>query len=145
MGSMSLMHWLVVLAIVLVLFGAGKLPRVMGDFAKGIKAFKAGMKEEDEDRGRGSRRTTQVPPPAGHRRRPAAAGHVERLRRPGPRPARLTPTPAEGDRRWPRRRRAARAPGRLAASSPNDRLEIRHDPAEGPRRLRARADRRRVA
>ena len=48
MGSMSLMHWLVVLAIILVLFGAGKLPRVMGDFAKGIKAFKAGMKEEDE-------------------------------------------------------------------------------------------------
>jgi sec-independent protein translocase protein TatA len=42
------MHWLVVLAIVLVLFGAGKLPRVMGDFAKGIKAFKSGMKEEDE-------------------------------------------------------------------------------------------------
>ena len=48
MGSMSLMHWLVVLAIILVLFGAGKLPRVMGDFAKGIKAFKSGMKEEDE-------------------------------------------------------------------------------------------------
>ena len=46
MGSMSLVHWLVVLAIVLVLFGAGKLPRVMGDFAKGIKAFRAGMKEE---------------------------------------------------------------------------------------------------
>jgi sec-independent protein translocase protein TatA len=46
---MSLMHWLVVLAIVLVLFGAGKLPRVMGDFAKGIKAFKAGMKEGDEE------------------------------------------------------------------------------------------------
>ena len=56
MGSMSLMHWLVVLAIVLVLFGAGKLPRVMGDFAKGIKAFKAGMKEEDE--------TAATPPPA---------------------------------------------------------------------------------
>jgi sec-independent protein translocase protein TatA len=56
MGSMSLMHWLVVLAIVLVLFGAGKLPRVMGDFAKGIKAFKAGMKEEDE--------TTATVPPA---------------------------------------------------------------------------------
>jgi sec-independent protein translocase protein TatA len=49
MGSMSLMHWLVVLAIVLVLFGAGKLPRVMGDFAKGIKAFKAGMKEPEEE------------------------------------------------------------------------------------------------
>ncbi|HTZ34709.1 MAG TPA: twin-arginine translocase TatA/TatE family subunit [Stellaceae bacterium] len=56
MGSMSLVHWLVVLAIVLVLFGAGKLPRVMGDFAKGIKAFKAGMKDEDE--------VQPTPPPA---------------------------------------------------------------------------------
>jgi sec-independent protein translocase protein TatA len=59
---MSLMHWLVVLAIVLVLFGAGKLPRVMGDFAKGIKAFKAGMKEEEE---------AEVIPPAGHVAPPA--------------------------------------------------------------------------
>jgi sec-independent protein translocase protein TatA len=57
MGSMSLMHWLVVLAIVLVLFGAGKLPRVMGDFAKGIKAFKSGMKEEEET-------AETAPPPA---------------------------------------------------------------------------------
>ena len=48
MGSFSLMHWVVVLAIVLILFGAGKMPRVMGDFAKGIKAFKAGMREDDE-------------------------------------------------------------------------------------------------
>jgi sec-independent protein translocase protein TatA len=35
------------LAIILILFGAGKLPRVMGDFAKGIRNFKAGMKEDD--------------------------------------------------------------------------------------------------
>jgi sec-independent protein translocase protein TatA len=48
MGSFSLMHWMLVLLVVLLLFGAGKLPRVMGDFAKGIKAFKAGMKDEDE-------------------------------------------------------------------------------------------------
>ena len=47
MGSFSMVHWLVVLAIVVLLFGAGKLPRVMGDFAKGIKAFKSGMKEEE--------------------------------------------------------------------------------------------------
>jgi len=46
MGSFSLMHWVVVLAIVLLLFGAGKLPRVMGDVAKGMKAFKAGLKDE---------------------------------------------------------------------------------------------------
>ncbi len=58
------MHWLVVLAIVLVLFGAGKLPRVMGDFAKGIKAFKSGMKEEDETEAATPHQ--QVPPPGRH-------------------------------------------------------------------------------
>jgi sec-independent protein translocase protein TatA len=42
MGSMSLMHWLVVLAIVLVLFGAGKPPRVMGDFAKASRPSNPG-------------------------------------------------------------------------------------------------------
>ena len=60
MGSFSLFHWLVVLVIVLLLFGAGKLPRVMGDFAKGIKAFKAGMKEDDE----AGPAPAQVSPPA---------------------------------------------------------------------------------
>jgi sec-independent protein translocase protein TatA len=64
MGSFSLMHWIVVLAIILILFGAGKLPRVMGDFAKGIKAFKAGMKEE-ESADAGASATPQVSPPAG--------------------------------------------------------------------------------
>jgi sec-independent protein translocase protein TatA len=49
MGSMSIWHWLVVLAVGLLLFGGrGKLTNVMGDFAKGIKAFKAGMKDEEE-------------------------------------------------------------------------------------------------
>ena len=62
MGSFSLMHWIVVLAIILILFGAGKLPRVMGDFAKGIKAFKAGMKEEDEPEAAAT--PAQVSPPA---------------------------------------------------------------------------------
>ena len=38
-----------VLAIVLILFGAGKLPRVMGDVAKGVKNFKAGMREDEEN------------------------------------------------------------------------------------------------
>jgi sec-independent protein translocase protein TatA len=70
MGSMSLMHWLIVLAIVLVLFGAGKLPRMMGDFAKGIKAFKAGMKEEEEATEQPAHQ--QVTPPPGTA--PAAAG-----------------------------------------------------------------------
>ncbi len=48
MGTFSLWHWLIVLAIVLLLFGRGKIPTLMGDMAKGIKAFKAGMKEDPE-------------------------------------------------------------------------------------------------
>lgn len=47
MGTFSIWHWLVILVIVLVLFGGGKIPRLMGDFAKGIKAFKSGLNEED--------------------------------------------------------------------------------------------------
>ena len=71
MGSMSLMHWIVVLAIVLLLFGAGKLPRVMGDFAKGIKAFKAGMKEEET--AESTPPPPQVTPPTGQANTAATA------------------------------------------------------------------------
>jgi sec-independent protein translocase protein TatA len=48
---MSIGIWQVVLIllIVLILFGAGKLPKVMGDVAKGVKNFKAGLKDEDDD------------------------------------------------------------------------------------------------
>jgi sec-independent protein translocase protein TatA len=63
MGSLSIWHWLVVLAVGLLLFGGrGKLTNVMGDFAKGIKAFKAGMKEEEEP-GAATAATAQVTPP----------------------------------------------------------------------------------
>ncbi|ANG95724.1 MULTISPECIES: twin-arginine translocase TatA/TatE family subunit [Brucella] len=47
MGSFSIWHWLIVLAVVLLLFGRGKIPELMGDVAKGIKNFKQGMSEED--------------------------------------------------------------------------------------------------
>lgn len=47
MGSMSIWHWLVVAVIVLLLFGRGKIPELMSDVAKGIKSFKAGMKDDD--------------------------------------------------------------------------------------------------
>lgn len=48
MGSMSIGHWLIVLVIVLLLFGANKIPKLMGDMAKGVKAFKHGLKDEEE-------------------------------------------------------------------------------------------------
>ena len=48
MGAFSIWHWLIVLVVVLVLFGGGgKISRLMGDFGKGLKSFKKGMKEED--------------------------------------------------------------------------------------------------
>ncbi len=49
MGSFSIWHWLIVLAVVLVLFGGGgKISKLMGDFGKGLKSFKKNLKEEGE-------------------------------------------------------------------------------------------------
>ncbi|HEX6859148.1 MAG TPA: twin-arginine translocase TatA/TatE family subunit [Caulobacteraceae bacterium] len=49
MGSMSIWHWLVVVALVALLFGGkGRLSNVMGDAAKGIRAFRDGLKAEPE-------------------------------------------------------------------------------------------------
>ena len=48
MGSLSIWHWIIVLVVVMVLFGGrGKISSLMGDFAHGIKAFKKGMNEDD--------------------------------------------------------------------------------------------------
>jgi sec-independent protein translocase protein TatA len=50
MGSFSIWHWLVVLAVILVLFGGGnKISGLMGDFAKGIKSFKKNMAEPEDE------------------------------------------------------------------------------------------------
>ena len=70
MGSFSVWHWLIVLVIVLVLFGRGKIPELMGDVAKGIKSFKKGMADEDEpvaDRPAPRLRTAPPPEPATER------------------------------------------------------------------------------
>lgn len=48
MGSFSIWHWMIVLLVVLLLFGSGKVSTLMGDFAKGIKSFKKNMAEEDD-------------------------------------------------------------------------------------------------
>ncbi len=48
MGSFSIWHWIVVIGVVLLLFGRGKISELMGDVAQGIKAFKKGMAEDDK-------------------------------------------------------------------------------------------------
>ncbi|MBC2665963.1 twin-arginine translocase TatA/TatE family subunit [Novosphingobium flavum] len=46
MGFGSIWHWVIVLIVVLVLFGRGRVSEIMGDFGKGIKSFKEGMGDE---------------------------------------------------------------------------------------------------
>jgi sec-independent protein translocase protein TatA len=56
MGSMSIWHWIIVLAVGLLLFGGlGKISDLMGDFAKGIKAFKKGMADDEKPEGEPSK------------------------------------------------------------------------------------------
>ncbi len=47
MGSLSIWHWLIVIVVVMLLFGRGKISDLMSDVAGGIKAFKKGMAEDD--------------------------------------------------------------------------------------------------
>ncbi|MBR0646582.1 twin-arginine translocase TatA/TatE family subunit [Plastoroseomonas hellenica] len=81
MGSFSIWHWLVVLLVVLLLFGSGKISGLMGDLAKGIKSFKQNMKEEEKDE---SMAPPAQQPPAGSIAGPNAA------------PAATTSQPASG-------------------------------------------------
>ena len=47
--GLSISHLLIILLIILVLFGAGKLPQVMSELGKGLKAFKNSMKDDKDD------------------------------------------------------------------------------------------------
>lgn len=58
--GLSFGHIVVVLVIVLILFGAGKLPQIMGDLGKGLRNFKDGIKGEDDQKDKDS-----LPPPQG--------------------------------------------------------------------------------
>jgi sec-independent protein translocase protein TatA len=49
MGSFSAWHWLIVLVVLLLFFGKGKIPELMGDLAHGIRAFKKGVEDEKDD------------------------------------------------------------------------------------------------
>ena len=50
MGAFSIWHWIIVLAVVLLLFGGrGKVSSIMGDFGKGLRSFKEGVKNPEEE------------------------------------------------------------------------------------------------
>lgn len=51
MGGMSWIHWAIVAVVALLLFGGrGQITNLMGDAAKGIKAFKDGLKDEADEK-----------------------------------------------------------------------------------------------
>ena len=86
MGSFSIWHWLIVLVVVLLLFGRGKIPELMGDMAKGIKSFKKGMSDDETPptRPAPSSIAPTRPSPRPRKRRPRAdgsraAGHCRAL------------------------------------------------------------------
>ncbi|WP_416898226.1 MAG: twin-arginine translocase TatA/TatE family subunit [Minwuia sp.] len=61
MGSFSIWHWLIVLVVVLVLFGGrGKISSLMGDVGKGIKSFRSGLKEGEAKEGEETKDNARV-------------------------------------------------------------------------------------
>jgi sec-independent protein translocase protein TatA len=81
MGGFSPIHIIIVLLLIVLLFGAGKVSNLMGDVAKGIKSFKKGMAEDD----------TPAPEPA---RRIATEQPLDARPIPAPPPADPVATPA---------------------------------------------------
>lgn len=64
MDAFSLWHWMIVIAVVLLLFGRGKVSDLMGDIAHGIKAFKKGMADDESVEGRSDTVIAQQAGPA---------------------------------------------------------------------------------
>ena len=60
MGAMSIWHWVILGVVVMLLFGKGRISDIMGDAAKGIKAFKKGMAEEEHPPVVAPRQVTQT-------------------------------------------------------------------------------------
>jgi sec-independent protein translocase protein TatA len=52
MGGFSLIHWIILGIVILLLFGGNRFSRMMGDVAKGLKSFKDGMADDEEEQRR---------------------------------------------------------------------------------------------
>lgn len=81
MGSFSIWHWLIVLVVVLILFGGrGKVSQLMGDFGKGLKSFKQSMKEDEPFEDQQSPRDARAALPPEERSRSAHDANADRDR-----------------------------------------------------------------
>jgi len=61
MGSLSIWHWALVILVVVLLFGRGKISDLMGDVAKGIKSFKKGMADDEPESAQGEPKSLDQP------------------------------------------------------------------------------------
>ena len=55
MGLGGISHWIIILVIVVLLFGVGRISGVMGELGKGLKSFKKGLADEEDERARDQR------------------------------------------------------------------------------------------
>ncbi len=122
MGSFSLVHWLIVILVIMLLFGRGKISELMGDMAKGINSFKKGLADGDQPHQGYAppyapphlappAQPPYAPPAQGQQYAPPAGAYAPPRRRPTP--------PRRSPRRRPATSRGADAePGRCSASIP---------------------------
>ena len=89
MGGLSIWHWVVVAVIVMLLFGRGKVSELMGDVAQGIKAFKKGMADDEDEK------KPQAAPPVTANEPVRTLPHQSNE----PASASAQPTPASADRK----------------------------------------------
>ena len=61
MGSLSIWHWALVILVIMLLFGRGKISDLMGDVAKGIKSFKKGMADDETATASGDTKSLDQP------------------------------------------------------------------------------------
>lgn len=81
MGSFSIWHWLIVLVVVLILFGGrGKVSQLMGDFGKGLKSFKQSLKEDEPFEDQQAPGETRVLPPEPRSAQDASADRDQAVR-----------------------------------------------------------------
>ena len=84
MGLSSGFHWIIILIIVILVFGVGRVSNVMGELGKGIKSFKEGMADEDDEKVRRYEEQRRTEPP---RQLPRDEGRRD--------PIDVTPRPSE--------------------------------------------------
>lgn len=65
MGSFSIWHWLIVLAIIVLIFGTKKLRNLGGDLGGAVKGFKEGLKSEDDKTAAAAQSKGEIPPASG--------------------------------------------------------------------------------